>query len=122
MNHVSRLDSIALQWIDNYYHGVLEHPEMYASSPMGLEDVINAIESMRHSILSSNTTRTLNPYQEFLLEKGFGSASFTYRMTHGVEDTKRHESVLFAKYAAFLHEYLASQSRLHSVTNPHDSL
>jgi hypothetical protein len=122
MNYTSQPDSKALQWMDNYYEGVLEHPEMYASSPSGLEDVINALESIRHKILSTDTTRTLNPYQEFLLEKGFGSASFTYRMINEFNNGNLSELTLFTKYATFLHDYLASQSRLPAAAKPRNNL
>ena len=122
MNYVSQLDSKALQWIDNYYEGVLEHPEMYASSPSGLEDVVSALESIRHKVLSTNETHTLNRYRNFLLQKGFGSASFTYRMVTEGTIAKSRESVLFTQYATFLHEYLASQSRLSTAAKPPDDL
>ena len=122
MNYTSQPDSNALQWMDNYYQGVLEHPEMYASSPSALEDVVDALESIRHKILPNNTTRTLNPYQEFLLEKGFGSASFTYRMINEFNNGNLSESRLFTKYATFLHDYLVSQSRLPTADKPRDSL
>jgi len=104
-------ESRALDWIDNYYLEIVKCPEMYASSPSALEDIVWVLESLRHDLLTGKPTGSPTPYQNYLAAQGFHAASFTASAVQTSAEPEPACHVSFADYVAFLRRYLSSQGR-----------
>ena len=87
---------------------------MFAATPQALENIVWILESMRHELLAVAPASAEQPYQAFLLDKGFESASFTSRGDVEVGGIRRNASITFEDFVQFLQEYLESQGRLPS--------
>ncbi len=106
------LESKLRAWIDNYYSEMAERPQMFAATPQTLESIVWILEAMRHELLAVAPASSEHPYQAFLSDKGFGSASFTSRGGGEACHIRQNSSVTFEEFVHFLQEYLESQGRL----------
>lgn len=60
---------------------MLDRPKMYAASPEALESILVLLdEILRRHGTPCSTTREYHRYDDYLLDHGFGSASFCGRM------------------------------------------
>lgn len=85
---------------------------MFAATPQALENIVWILEAMRHDLLAGAPASVGNPYQEFLTNKGFESASFTGRGARVEDGNKTPTSITFEDFVHFLHAYLESRGRL----------
>ena len=93
-----------VEYIDHWIANSLDRPEMYASSPIALEEMVSLLESLRSFILEqepSEPWRLPSPYSAYLVAQGYGSGCFT----------SKNESHGFEGLVAFLRQYLITQNR-----------
>ena len=65
-----------IRFVDEMFLNMLERPQMYASSPEALEDVLMTLEKLRGFILGDGLDKP-SAYTKFLLAHGFGVAKLT---------------------------------------------
>jgi hypothetical protein len=102
-NIMVQIDDV-LEYINNYYEAALARPEMYATHPQGLEDILVSLEQLRFYILTGETQPSELPYFKFLEAEGFDVANYVTRKLESIKN----ESELFHLFCLFFRKYLTS--------------
>lgn len=100
-----------LSYVDERIDCILARPQMFASSPEGMEDVLITLDDLTQFVRSEGKQPKSHTsgYRAFLEARGFESASFCSRHRPGrrLEDD---DMLLFSRLADFWQEYRKSST------------
>jgi hypothetical protein len=93
-----------VEHIDHWIAHAMDRPEMYASTPRALEEMVLLLEDLRSFIREDSPFGPWgcsSSYKSYLVAQGFGAASFS----------SRRADCNFKKLVHFLRQYLISEDR-----------
>lgn len=94
--------------LDAWLANMVERPQMFASSPEAIEDILLLLDRIRFLIagVEAGTPPYASGYSAFLQSKGFEAATFcARRRTRPLTDE---DQALFSELRVFVKEYLQS--------------
>ncbi len=95
------------RYIDSGLLNALDRPDMYASSPECLEQLLSLQDRMRLEIIGLDRYQHEFGYTAYLMSQGYGAANFCYRQCESGESITKAE--LFARLVQFWREYFRSE-------------